>query len=561
VTLKNLKLKAVHYSPITVGLGSHYVHVVQVKKTGDKIVLCAADAAPIPEDPDRRKAVTQVLDNLILAGRFRGRQAALCLKGDDLFVQHQRMSLEGPKDVEERVREELRRNVPFDMDEAQFRYITTGRIYEQNRFRDELIMMVVAREVTDLQLAVLADLKLEGSFIGVEPVGLHRSLLRFPPPAFAWNEVTAFMNMGSSKTDLIIIREGRLVFTRSLPMGGRKIVQTIAEKLETDAQSATRLKEAVSRREEVNETLRTALLSATRPILEGLSAEVLSCFRYYASIFNREWVNRLVVAGQEVGGLVDPKLLEEQVGVPVISWEPEVFHQAESHLALGREFDSGFTSVIGTAIEALEPSEVPVDFMPPEVVVRTQRKKSTMLRGSSLGLLVLLMFLFFFITHQRRQKLDEVRNMIQSRSDLIDTKTMGIQALGQEVELLQARHALLMSAHPEIRVSRVLGEIARSANEGIFIRKLTVENVRPLNRKSEEEEEADSQETSSYLIRINGLARSTEDMSTFVADLSQTRAFSSLFDEGFEDVTLRDWNLKSFTLTLTVGKGVRNEVF
>jgi type IV pilus assembly protein PilM len=559
--LKGIHLKTVQYSPITVGMGTHYIHAVQLKKYGDRIGIGAADAAPLPEDPDRKKAVARVLDDLIHTGAFRGKKAALCLKGDDLFVQHQRMSLEGPKDVEERVREELRRNVPFDMDEAQFRYISTGRIYEQNRFRDELIMMVAAREVTDLQLAVLDEVKLEGSFIGVEPVGLLRSLLRFPPPDFVWNEVTAFMNMGASKTDLIIIREGRLAFTRSLPVGGEKIVQAIAEKLETGAQSAARLKKAVSRKDQVNDTLKTAVLSAARPILEGLSSEVLSCFRYYASIFNREEVNRLVVAGQEVGGLVDPKLLEEQVGIPVTSWEPEIFDGSESSHALGRGFDSGFTAVIGTAIEALEPSELPVDFMPPEVVAHTQRKKSTMLRGSSLAMLVVLVFLFFFITHQRRQKLDEVREMIQSRSNMIDTKAMGIQALSHEVELLQAKHALLLSAYPEIRMSRVLGEIARSANEGIFIRKLTVDKVRVLERGTDEEDGAQKQESTSYLIRIDALARSTEDMSAFVADLSMTGAFSSLFDEGFEDVSLEDWNLKSFTLSLTVGKGGKNEVF
>ena len=77
--------------------------------------------------------------------------------------------------------------------------------------------------------------------------------------------------------------------------------QAIMDKLEIDQESAIRLKRAISLCEPINDTLRSAAYTAVRPVLNDMGTELLSCFRYFSSIFNREAVDRLTVAGLEVG--------------------------------------------------------------------------------------------------------------------------------------------------------------------------------------------------------------------------------------------------------------------
>ncbi|MBU0754419.1 MAG: pilus assembly protein PilM, partial [Planctomycetes bacterium] len=199
--------KSSRYSPITLGIGSRWIHLVQMKEQGQDYSLAAAEAVPLSKGPDRAEAVFQAVKKALATGKFKGRRAALCLKGDDLFVQHQRVSREGGKQVEDRLREELSRNVPFDMNRAHLQAIGTGKIFNQNQFSDELIIMIADRAVTDQHLAVLETVKLEAGFIGVEPMGLVRALLQFPGESFSAEEVTGFMNIGASKTELIVLRE------------------------------------------------------------------------------------------------------------------------------------------------------------------------------------------------------------------------------------------------------------------------------------------------------------------------------------------------------------------
>lgn len=564
--MKHLQWRNVRYSPITLGFGSHYVHMAQLKSTCNEIYLSAAETVPLPQASDRLRSICEAVRSGLATGKFKGRHAALCLKGDDLFVQHQRLSVESSKNVETQIREELKRNVPFDLDQAHLQFLSTGRIYEQNRFRDELILMIAMKDVVNLQLAALDKLRLQPCMIGVEPVGLLQTLVRFPPPEFTSSEVTGFMNIGASKTDLVVIREGRLAFTRSLPMGGEKFVQAIAAKLETDGKSSARLKSAISRKESVNETLKTAVLTATRPVIEELCNETLSCFRYYASIFNRESVQRLIIAGQEVGGLVDPQIIGQQLGLPVVSWRPDALKPDIQLSTLHPEFDSAFTSVVGVALESMESSGRSVDFLPRQVIERLKRRRSTLIRGSSLALLVLVMLVFGYVSKKRHQQLDRVCTMVHSRCELIDTMALAVKTLTDEIHSLESRRRVLERAGPPLRMSRIVAEISRVSEVGIYFRRFTIDPVKPMRKKKSTDDETDETgeevvDFYSYLIQIDGLARSSEDLSDFVNRLASTGIFSSLFDEGFKDVVLRDQVLKSFSLTMTVGEGVRHETY
>ncbi len=561
--MKGWNWKGTRYSPIVIGIGSHFVHMVQLKEREGEITRIAAEAVPIDSGDDRVKSVAQAVRTSLGTGAFKGGRAALCLKGSDIFIQHQRMSLEGVKDVAKRVREELKSRVPFDLDRAEIRYINTGRVYERSELVDELILMIADREVTDRNLAILDALKLRAEMISAEPLGLLRAILHFPPEGVSTSGVFGFLDIAASKTELLIVRKGRLAFTRSLPMGGEMFTRAVAEKLGIDLQGAARLKAAISRNESINDTLRSAAMAAVRPVLDEMCTEILSCFRYFSAIFNRESVDRLVLSGQEVGGLVTPKFMESQTGVTATPWNPGELFSAWNDPGSGQAADFGFIPIVGLALEMLRPSETRVDFMPGEVLEGRSKTHSMAMRGVSLALLLFLMFVFLLITHQRREKLALVRTMVQGQCNLIDMKQVKALSLEEEEKTLENRRIQLLQTRPLVRTSRILAEVALAAGDRVTLRQLNLDKVVPQKtwNKTEARLQGGNNQSCSYLIHLKGLARTSNEVSAFVERLFASKAFSSIRDEGSDDEVMQELNLISFSLILMVGGRVDREVF
>jgi Tfp pilus assembly PilM family ATPase len=559
--MSGLVPRRTRYSPITMGIGSHFVHMAQLKVSGGEISVSAKAFAPIETDVDAALAIERAIRSCLNAADFRGHRAAICLKGDDIFVQHQRLHLDPNVDAISRIREECRRNVAFDVDHAEVRYIATGKVYERSEMRNELILMIANREVIDHYIAILDRLGLVAVTIGAESLALMKALLRFPPPGYMLKGVAGFMNIAASKVELLVIRNGQLAFTRSLPMGGEMFTRAIVEKLEIDVPSAERLKRAICTGEEINETLRSAVVSAFRPVMEGMCAEILSCFRYFSSIFNRETVNRLIIAGEEVGGIVTPQFVMSQLGMPVLPWNTSVLSGYGSDAT--RDSDSSFAPIVGLAIDILEPNDLSVDFMPEDVVFERLQKKSMIMRTVSMLLLLFLLGTLHFITFKRRQNLSEVLDLVDSRLNLIEMKKDVIEGLKKEESAMKEDLMLLNSVKPEIRASRVLADVALSSGDGITLRHVTMQTVspEPIIVPGEPGEEERTEVSASYfLIRVEGLARSSLDVTDFKHQLNSTESFSMIRNEGYEDEVVGEGRFKRFRLSLTVG-GDPYEVF
>lgn len=558
MAMSGLVPRRTRYSPITVGIGSHFVHMAQLKEMGGEMSVSAKAYAPIDAEIDADLAVDRALRSCLNAADFRGRRAAICLKGDDIFVQHQRLHIDGTVDAISRIREECRRNVTFDVDHAEVRYIATGKVYERSEMRNELILMIANREVIDRYISILDGLGLVAVTIGAESLALMKALVRFPPPGYMMKGVAGFMNIAASKVELLVIRNGQLAFTRSLPMGGEMFTRAIVEKLEIEPPSAERLKRAFCSGEEINETLKAAVVSAFRPVMEGMCAEILSCFRYFSSIFNRETVNRLIIAGEEVGGIVTPQFMMSQLGMPVLPWNTSALSGYGSDAS--RDSDSSFAPVIGLAIDILEPNDLSVDFMPEEVAHDRRRKKSMIMRTLSMLLLVLLLATLHLITFKRRQNLSEVLDLVNSRLEIIEMKRDVVDSLSEDEREFEEKRMLLRSVRPDIRVSRILADVALSSGEGITLRNMTMQTVSS-ERSSRQEAENGADIPGNYLsIRVEGLARSSLEVTDFKRKLNSTESFSMIRNEGFEDEVMGEDRFKRFRLSLTVG-GDAYEVF
>jgi len=538
--------------------------MVQLKDLRGDVSLYKAESAPIPAEEDRAVALKSACRACLSGGEFKGRFAALCLEGEDVFIQHQRLNIEGSADPEKKIRDEFSKNIPFDSQRAEVRFLVTGRVSERSEIRDELILMIADREVLDRYITVMNHIGLKISVIGSEPLGLMRSYLAYPLPGLPPGGVTCFMNITSSRTELIIIRDGVLVFTRPLPIGMTSFTSAVADKLEIDVKSAARLTRAINAGEPLNDTLGSAALSAMRPVMEKIFSEITSSFRYFASIFNRESVDRMVLAGETAGSIIDHNDMSSRIGVPVHKWEAKgLFARGEAGTG-SSILDPAFIPCIGLATEALRDADsAVVDFMPTDVVEKRKSKRSRGMRVASIAALVLVMALIHIVTQQRAEKLRQISRMVYSRCSQIDMKNMSVQELKGEEKSLEEKLVQLNRIRPLARTSRIVAEVAKAAGDGITMREFMLYRTQDsTGRDQPVNERIDGGiRRPSFVIHVAGLARTSMDLSGFVEKLTRSKAFSSIRDEGYEDEMMREAAFKAFSLTLTVGGSRDGAVF
>ena len=544
------------YSPVTVGIGGRYVHLLQLREREGRVSLHAAERISLPPEGEGIRSVVRAVRPVLETGVFHGRRALLCLKGGDLYIQHQRFSRDESTPIETRVREEFKQRVAFDLDRAEIRYVTAGRVYERGELVDELILMVADREVLDRSLGVLDALGLQAATVGAEPVGLEQLLLRFPEETPPREGATAFLGMGASRTELVVVRKDGLAFTRSVPMGGRELTRALSRKLEIDEESALRLKEALCRGEGLNPTLREAALTAARPVIEALSAEVLSCFRYFSTMFKREPVARLVFAGWEVGGIIDPAFVEGIVGVSVSPWKGSGLFDGERR---GLP-DSGFAPLVGLAAETLAEGAETVDFLPREVKRKREKHRSMSLRLLSLSSLLFLMVLFVVGVEGRRRSLNRMRILVKGQNTLVDMKDTEMLSLEEKEAALKRKRELLLQVRPTARVSRILAEVTRAVGPGVTVRALRLDRVVSSNRLGDGLA-SETVPPEGYLVRVKGITLTSGDLSDFIEHLAACRVFSSIREDRYEDEKEGPPGMKSFSVTLVVGKEESREIF
>jgi type IV pilus assembly protein PilM len=221
--------------------------MAQVAFVDNEWRLIAAAAADVPADVRHDPAArldffVQTSRELLLQGEFRGRTAMLSLPSASMFIQHLRL----PKMDDEQTRKtlpwEARGKIPIDPSHALLRHLVAGEIYQEQEVKNEIILMAAGRELIDQYLAAAARAKLDVLGMNVEPkaiVDCFGHIYRRQTDAQITN---CFVDLGASGTRAIIARGNRILFARTIPVGGDHFTRAVAAALELGEQDAKLLR-------------------------------------------------------------------------------------------------------------------------------------------------------------------------------------------------------------------------------------------------------------------------------------------------------------------------------
>lgn len=308
----DLKNKISPQSKPTVGLdiGSSSIKAVELKSVDSELELINFIVTPFEKDIPR-KDLAEAIKKTFAETNFESRKVNTSISGQAVIVRYIQLPRMSEQDLRSAIRFEAEKHIPFKIDEV----ILDCQILESDSGDNKMRVLLAAakKKFIEDHIKLLSDAGLEVRLIDVDSLALINAFQANLSPS-AKGATCAILNIGASRTNINIVKDGSSYFSRDVMSGGNDLTQAISEKMNIDFSEAERLKcQREEKKGKVSEII--------QPALDNLAAEVRLSFDYYESQFEKG-INKLYLSGGSCNLPGLDKFLADSLGVSVESWDP-----------------------------------------------------------------------------------------------------------------------------------------------------------------------------------------------------------------------------------------------
>ncbi|MDE2875106.1 MAG: type IV pilus assembly protein PilM [Gemmatimonadota bacterium] len=279
-------------------IGSGYVKLALVDHGGDRPEVRGAAIRPTPRgavvdgevvEPAR---VAGAIRELMDESGVRARNIVAALGGHDVFIKRLKLPRVKEKEAARAIRQEAERHVPFDLEEVRldFQILPTRR----SAAHIEVLLVAAKRECVESRVSLLADAGIRAAALDVGAFALHNAFVHNYPGSA--DGVVALVNVGRDVTNLNVIEEGVPVLAKDLPLGSRKV----AESLQRDFRLTEEQSEQVLQG-------RQPLEGVQRVVADGVALGLRRAAAYLGGRRSGDGVGRIFLSG---GGACMPGIVE-----------------------------------------------------------------------------------------------------------------------------------------------------------------------------------------------------------------------------------------------------------
>jgi type IV pilus assembly protein PilM len=277
---------------VGVDIGSNTIKVVQLQQARDGAHLSKAGSAPAPAGAVKggvvvdAVAVAQALRSLLDTLQIDARLVTGGIAGPTVVAREVPLPAMSDRQLRKSIQWEARNYISFPVEDSIVEYEVLAR--PESATGQMRVMLVAApRDMVGSQVEVLELAGLEPLAIEIQPFAAMRGLLASDIVTDVDEETVALLGIGASYTEITIVKGGRFVLTRTIPIAGNAFTEAIKNALDVDEAEANQVKENAMQlvlSEEERATLDPAAQQASRavePLLDELIREVRRSLAYH----------------------------------------------------------------------------------------------------------------------------------------------------------------------------------------------------------------------------------------------------------------------------------------
>ncbi len=308
---------------IGIDLGSGFIKMAQFKETSKGLSLVNFGLLPVPEGAIqegriiRAKEVADSIKELLKFHSFMGNRIVAAVSGQLVIVKELLMENLPDNELSEAIKWEMEKFLPFAIDKAIFDYQILSKVVTEEDGSEKLDILSVAAPLEAVQsiVDVLKSADLDPVAIEVEAFSELRLLKFIPNFDLEKNDVLlVVVNIGHNYTSLNMIDSGIVRFSRTLPLGGKKLTEAIAQYSGKSFEEAEAYKKEVFDLNNQNDPV----VSAVEQLINSLSLEIKRSIDFYYNKYNEGKTMKTVIllegGSANLKGL--SKYIEESTGHP-----------------------------------------------------------------------------------------------------------------------------------------------------------------------------------------------------------------------------------------------------
>ncbi len=345
-----------------IDIGRSALKAVCMRRIRDGVEITDVDYIPYDEFEDeggtqigRSRGTWQALAEFQTRHRVKGEKVIISVPGAETFIRGLQLVMVGRKSIHEIVQYEAHQQIPFVLDEVIWDYEVFDAADPESREREGLIFAVKKNLLNNYFLSLSAA-NLPVDDVQPTPVALYNFFMHDQEIGKA----TLAIDVGSESTNLLAMTHTEF-WVRSIPVGGRKTTQMLADEFNLDLDRAEAAKLNLAKSKHAKDVLEMIL-----PSIMELVGEVQKSLAYQRTQGKDYKLDRVVLLGGGANLLGLRKMLKRSLGMNIVQLDQfgmiEIAENMDTSL-LAQDLGS-FAVAIGLGLHGCGYTSIDVSLIP-----------------------------------------------------------------------------------------------------------------------------------------------------------------------------------------------------
>ncbi len=293
---------------VAVGLdvGSRSVKVVQLAKQKESYSLLNAAMDEFDHGADEKSRIA-VIKKVIKQSRIKMKEVNISIEGPSVIIRNIEFPKMSPDELKKAIKFEAEKYIPYKVSEV----VLDCEILKESEHNMTVLLAAAKKDFIYTKINFIRKAGLEPWIVDIDSCALINA---FNLNVLQEGKTIALVNVGDRITNVNIINDGVLIFTRNIALGGYQATMAISGELSIDEKEAELLKHGQGeKREDVANTCQNTF--------KELSAEIKSSFDYYENQYEQA-AEGVYISGGVAESEEFKKYLSESLGLEVQRWNP-----------------------------------------------------------------------------------------------------------------------------------------------------------------------------------------------------------------------------------------------
>lgn len=301
-----------------IDIGSKSIKIIELNKSGTSWLVKSSGAVGYTgNSPDKAvddnelKNISEIVSKMLAQIGATSKEVNIALPESLVFTRLIKFPMLSDEEVSAAVKWEAEQYIPIPVSEAVIQYSIIDR--NEKKQQTSVLLVAAPKNIVEKYVKVIR-------LAGLTPVSAETELTALSRSLSPEKGTSMLLDIGSSATDMSVVKDGNIVFSRSIPVAGEAFTRSVSQGLGVTVQQAEEYKKTYGLD---SSQLEGKVKTALDPVLKMVVDEIKKAIHFYSSENeNTETLSSVVITG---GASTMPNLvsyLTENLGIETVVGDP-----------------------------------------------------------------------------------------------------------------------------------------------------------------------------------------------------------------------------------------------